>query len=99
MDKINNELEVLKSDIAKLSEKGYPEQMVDWCLKKCESIRSEAATGQERYNSIVTSTSSNKTLAELESEGMLVDGYYQALDTKHQEWKKEQGAEIKNITA
>ena len=96
VDRTANETTQLQSDLVKLEQKGYPQQMTEWCNAKVVTMKGFVATAQAVYNDEVTKPSSGAVDA-LQAEGRRLDEALKLLETNHTEWKKTAGAEIRKL--
>ena len=99
LDTCHNDLVKTRDDLSKLTTKGYPEQMVQWCEAKIVSFEErEWVPVQSEYNkAIVVFGLDQASIEEVEKSGNMFDGLLQKLSAAWTSWKKTSGEEVRKL--
>ena len=93
VDEVSNDSSAVEADLAKLTDKGYPEQMVEWCKAKIADLNKSVQVAKTKYTSLIGSRKSADERRKSADEAM------QLLDKKYTDFQKESGAKIKWLLA
>ena len=96
VDKATNALKSAEDDSPKLREKGYPEQMVSFCMTMIENFKPKIAKVQTEYNDEVVKVPRDDA-SELKSVAMALERSSGELESSLKEWIKSDGAHIKKL--
>ena len=98
IDKATNEVRSIEIDLPKLTEKGYPAAMQEWCSAKLAVMRTRTAVAQAVYNEEVVKVPSDMvTTVEFESDGKKLEMALQTLEAAFVLWKKDDAAKVKKL--
>ena len=100
VDKVKNEQQMIRKDFDKLSDKHYPQQMIEWCETKVAELDTPVAAANVVYMAEASETTSMEVCIEVirkKVDG--IDTAHAALESAFNEWKKRPGCDIKKLTA